>query len=332
MTMAAKLNQFATRFLKSVLALSVVFLLLSMALCLTPLYYIVSAEYLLVFSLVALLLCACILIPIKFVKVLLKLILSIGALLLAPFYLTIAIDLEALIKNSIANDWIIRDSIIRLVLHLFSWLITISTACKEGASDMRAPVEAHGRNLQFFKKFSRFIGLVFAVGLVVLFFVNYTLVQTSLMHILWVLALYFIVELLLIRVSRDAIYVGLKALNKRNFITGYVIFGVSATTATVLFLAFKKKLDRLFVKLIYETHNFFLRIAKLWRNFIDYFKRIFAVLAGKSIKDNPPAFDPSVLPEDVLGDFGMGDIVISGGGSGGSGGSGAGWVGVVGVS
>ena len=327
MTMAAKLNQCAIRFLKSVLALSVVFLLLSMALCLTPLYYLASAEYILIFSLVALLLSSCILIPIKFVKVLLKLILSIGALLLAPFYLTIIIDIEALIKNSTASDWAIRDSVVRLALHLLSWLITISTACKEGASDMRAPVEAHARNLQFFKKFSRFIGFVFAVGLVVLFFVDYTLIQTSLMHILWSLALYFIVELLLIRVSRDAIYIGLKFLNKRNFIARYVTFGVSAATSAVLFLVFKKKLDRLFVKLIEEIRNFFLYIAKLWKNFTNYFKRIFAVLAGKAKKDDPPFFDPSVLPEDVLEDFGMGDITISGdagntGDIGGVGGSG----------
>ncbi|MBQ8447172.1 MAG: hypothetical protein IJX31_05295, partial [Clostridia bacterium] len=325
--MAAKLNQCAIRFLKSVLALSVVFLLLSMALCLTPLHYLASAEYILIFSLVALLLSSCILIPIKFVKVLLKLILSIGALLLAPFYLTIIIDIEALIKNSTASDWAIRDSVVRLALHLLSWLITISTACKEGASDMRAPVEAHARNLQFFKKFSRFIGFVFAVGLVVLFFVDYTLIQTSLMHILWSLALYFIVELLLIRVSRDAIYIGLKFLNKRNFIARYVTFGVSAATSAVLFLVFKKKLDRLFVKLIEEIRNFFLYIAKLWKNFTNYFKRIFAVLAGKAKKDDPPFFDPSVLPEDVLEDFGMGDITISGdagntGDIGGVGGSG----------
>ena len=327
MTMAAKLNQCAIRFLKSVLALSVVFLLLSMALCLTPLHYLASAEYILIFSLVALLLSSCILIPIKFVKVLLKLILSIGALLLAPFYLTIIIDIEAIIKNSTASDWAIRDSVVRLALHLLSWLITISTACKEGASDMRAPVEAHARNLQFFKKFSRFIGFVFTVGLVVLFFVDYTLIQTSLMHILWSLALYFIVELLLIRVSRDAIYIGLKFLNKRNFIARYVTFGVSAATSAVLFLVFKKKLDRLFVKLIEEIRNFFLYIAKLWKNFTNYFKRIFAVLAGKAKKDDPPFFDPSVLPEDVLEDFGMGDITISGdagntGDIGGVGGSG----------
>ena len=153
MTMVAKLNQFATRFLKSILALAVVILLLSMALCLTPLYYLASAEYILIFSLVALLLSACILIPIKFIKVLLKVILSIGALLLAPFYLINAIGLKIFIIKSIENDPMIRDSLVRFVLLLLSWLITISTACKEGASDMRAPVEAHARNLQFFKKF-----------------------------------------------------------------------------------------------------------------------------------------------------------------------------------
>ena len=135
--MFVKWSQFINRFLKSLLALTITFLLLSIILI--PLYELVSVPLLdvgaidpfLVFAGVALLLCLCIFIPIKAIKILGKIAIALGSFFTLPLYLPIGFDLVTIVKY---------------VIHFIVWLVAISTACKEGARTTQGRVSEYVSN------------------------------------------------------------------------------------------------------------------------------------------------------------------------------------------
>ena len=230
--MAVKWNRFANRFLRSLLALAVTFLLLYFALCLTPYSFLADFAYIRVFGVFALLICACIFIPITAIKIILKILLCLVAFAYAPFYLDIPINIPYIISNL---DIIIP----KLILYLFVWLITICKACKEGKGTAQQYANIYVSRLNFFKKFSTFIGIIFNVAVIVLFFVDYTLILKCIIDLFSIMAFYLIVELLLIRVSRDAIYSGVQNLDKRKITLRGALFSIFTAISAVCFYIFK---------------------------------------------------------------------------------------------
>lgn len=320
--MFVKWSQFINRFLQSLLALTITFLLLSIILI--PLYELVSVPLLdvgaidpfLVFAGVALLLCLCIFIPIKAIKILSKIAIALGSFFTLPLYLPIGFDLVTIVKY---------------VIHFIVWLVAISTACKEGARTTQGRVSEYVSNRNFFKKFSIFIATLFIIGNIVLFFVDYTLIIRYVIDLLWIITLYIIIELLLIRASRDAIYCEIKTLDKAGVTASTIVFGAGCVTSVSLFFLFKKVLDKLLVSWIKAAHRFFLFLIKLYKNFINYIERLLQAIALRKARDDL-FFDPSVSKEDILKDFGLGNLPIgggNGGNGGGFGGSGGGGIGSI---
>ena len=299
--MAVKWNRFANRFLRSLLALAVTFLLLYFALCLTPYSFLADFAYIRVFGVFALLICACIFIPITAIKIILKILLCLVAFAYAPFYLDIPINIPYIISNL---DIIIP----KLILYLFVWLITICKACKEGKGTAQQYANIYVSRLNFFKKFSTFIGIIFNVAVIVLFFVDYTLILKCIIDLFSIMAFYLIVELLLIRVSRDAIYSGVQNLDKRKITLRGVLFSIFTAISAVCFYIFKEKLNLLLLKWIAAIRNFFVKITILYKNFISYFTRLLASIRIKQNMLNSDFFEPEKVPSDILDNFGMGNI------------------------
>ena len=320
--MAFKWNQFTNRFLKSLSSLTVTFLLLSIllipicAFSSAPLQDAGSIDPLVVFSGIALVLCLCIFIPIKAIKIIAKIVLSLGALCSAYFYLPIGFDLL---------------SIVKLFIHVLFWLVTVCTACKEGGGTEKQRFATYVDRKRSFKKFSIFIGCVFVIGSIVLFFVDYTLVISPVADLLWAVALYIIVQAFLIRVSRDAVYAEIKSLDGLRITKSTILFGVGCGVGTALLFIFKKALNRLLVKWIEATNRFFLTVTKLYKNFIAYIEKLIAAITLRKAQDDY-FFNPSVSKDDILKDFGLGDLPIGGGGGGigGNGGNGGGGIGSIG--
>lgn len=295
--MTVKIYQSVNRLLKSILALSVFFLLLSIPLCIIQTDYlsVLSYDLIAVFTMIALCLCACLLIPIKVLRYLAKAFFALGSLVPICLYVRIEVLLFDITKIDIPM----------ILMYVTCWIITLTVTLKESGDDFFDHKQAYLKNLKFFKNFTIFLTIVVLVLVVISFFVDSFSVMTGFINVLWVPILYFITELLLIRFSRDTIYVGVRVLDKRSYVKDIAFFGIGVPLSASLIVLFRKQLDKLYLRLFALVVKFIKSIKTMWANFITYIKDILAAIAGKPPRLSSEFFNNDFTPEDVLDDFGI---------------------------
>ncbi len=309
--MLLRVSQAIIKYLKVLLTFSVMLLFVNMS---VNVFFAVRLSSLLLGAIVlqAFLCCACILIPIKWLKILAQ-IFAVLAGLTGMFFLTLAEKLSY-------TD-------VELYVYAVIWLGVVFSAVKSMDYEMQSPAYAHLSNISFFKKFSVFIAIVIAIYLAVLYFVNSAYITPLLTGIAFPMIMFLVTELLLIRVSRDAIYLGIKALNKQTRIWRYLLYTAEIGAVSAGFFLLRNTLNAWWQGIIAFVTNLTQNVVRLWGNLVNY-------LAALNGEVQPPLTQDELA--DLLEDFGVDPDSVrdwsdnfGNGGNFGSGGNGGGGIGSV---
>ena len=271
--MLIRLNQAFIRFLKTFLALSVFFLLINIFIGLTEYRSVLSVSDIWLFVLISFFICCCILIPFRALKVFLRFIFVLASFCALPFFLNLPLNDVAQLVTLVSGQ-LDYDFIIRILIGVVAILISVTSSCKDGTYDVSFPLESYRANLRFFKNFSIFIAFILLTGLVV-YFIKAEIIENILLNVSFSLAIYFLVELLLIRVSRDTIYFGIKSINSQFFIAKYVIIGSVISVGSTILLLLRNTLDRLYNDLLDYIKFIFFKIGEYFQNLIAYIAKLF---------------------------------------------------------
>lgn len=321
--MATKLNHALNRFLKTEIVLSILFIFLS--------FFNGDGEIgnrfftmFVLFSFFSLLFSSCHLIPIAVLKVLARIVLFAIVLMGA----TLFADVEAIFER--------KQMDVYFVLYLIVAVIFFFPAMKNANWEIKEPLNSYKKNMRFFKKFLIFLIIIIGLGILIIgsicifstdggeYILNQTAFKNFVMNFMLHIALYFVIELILVRTSRNMIYAGVKPLSRQNLIARYVAFGVGTGGIVALFLIFKEELDKHFNILIDKINELFARIRELWDKLIKYIETL---LKGdvRDIEYKPEADLSGLMDKFNVQDIG-GNIGGFGGNGGLAGGDGSGMI------
>ncbi len=272
-----------------------------------------------------------------------------GAIILglAVFSLTIYESyLSALINGKIADSQKITNNILWTAIYVVVYFICLVSSFGSLESDMKDPRFFHENNVQAFKKRMLVMGVLLGILLTVTFIIDQVtkskLVESYLMTVMLPIILIIVSSLLLVRFSRDAIYLGVKNVSLQKMIVGYIVFGSATLGATTLLIVFRKRLDIWWAWVITAISTIIQTFKRLWLNLAEYIARIkgqsytpitndefaevmlnFGIPKDKLDNNLKDLKDPSDGLGGDIGDFDLGGIgAISGifGGTGGVGG------------
>lgn len=293
--MPNRFNLALINFLKSLVRISILFVLLSIVLPLFYLQDILGISLILLFAFLGLLISSCVLIKSKALRIILTIFTSLIALASGVVYLPL--DLAEILT---------MEGLGQVILHLLACIICIVSGSVCGDYENYA-VNKYDLSVKLFKGFTIFCLIAIILQIASIFFIDYNIVQNAIIETSMYTCIFVVTDIALIKTERQAIYIAVKSEKGNSSVYRYLIANGVALGSGALFFIFTDRLDVVFFTFVHGIRGIFDKVVGVFQNFIEFIKSA-VVQSGIDIVTNQngtPQRIPEEVIDDVLNDFGV---------------------------
>ena len=294
--MLNRFNMALINFYKSLVRISILFVLLSLVLPLFYLQDLLGISLIFLFLFVGLLVSACALIKNKPARIILTILASLFGLMAGVLYLPLEL-----------SQLLTVDGLGQVIVHLLAWGFCISGAISLNSDYINYATNKYNFSVKFFKGFTIFCLVALVLQIVAIFFVDYNIIQNAIVETSMYVCIFVISQIALIKAERQVIYINVKAEKGNTDIYRYLIASGVAVGSGALFFVFTDNLDVVFYTFIHGIRGFFDKLVGVFQNFIQFVKSTI-VQSGIDFATNQnvlPERIPEQVIDDVLNDFGV---------------------------